>query len=313
MLSRQLITNSLITKSILFRSFSTANRVAYRPRRSVLYMPGSNQRALEKSKTLNADGYIFDLEDACAPSKKVDARHLVCQKVKEGGFGFRELIIRCNGLDTKWGEEDIREASLSGADAIALPKVESYDTIDEVVNIMDKVGAPKTMGIWSLIETPRGILNAENICSHPRNTVIVMGTSDLSKDLCLENDPSRYNMVYSLQKCIVAAKAYRKCILDGVYLDLSDSEGFEKQCIQGKSFGFDGKTLIHPKTIEACNKVFTPTPEQVDHSRKIIDAFEQANKEGKGVVVVDGKLIENLHIEKAKMILDIHNSISTRN
>lgn len=275
-------------------------------------MPGSNQRALEKSKTLDADCLIFDLEDACAPNKKVEARQLVCNTVKAGGYGFRELIIRCNGLDTQWGEEDIRAACASGVETIAIPKVENYETIEQVSKIIDSCHPKQNMSIWSLIETPRGILNVDSIASHPRTNCIVMGTSDLSKELCLDEDPSRLNMLYALQKCVVAAKAHHKCILDGVYLNLKDDKGFREQCLQGRSFGFDGKTLIHPKTLAVCNEVFTPSPSEVEFSRKIIDAFNEANQQGKGVVVVDGKLIENLHIAKAKKVLSIYDSIQNR-
>lgn len=274
-----------------------------RPRRSVLYMPGSNARALEKAKTLPADALILDLEDAVAPDMKAAARDQVCQAVKSGGYGQRELIIRTNGLDTPWGQDDLTAAAKSGAHAVLLPKVESAAQVSRAEALLTANGAPEDMAIWCMMETPKGILHAEAIAaSSARLGALVMGTSDLVKDLNAQHTPMRLPVITALGLCLLAARAYNLAILDGVYLDLDDDAGFEASCRQGLELGFDGKTLIHPKTIETANRVFAPTPEQVAHAQKIIAAFEGAMKEGKAVVLVDGKLVENLHVEQAKRL-----------
>jgi len=275
-----------------------------RPRRSVLYMPGSNARALEKAKTIAADGLILDLEDAVAPDSKDSARLQVCNGVKDGGYGLREITIRVNGLSTPWGYEDIAAASRSGADAIVLPKVESADAIRHMEAIMIANGAPDTMAIWAMMETPRSVLEAERIASAtPRMECLVMGTSDLAKELDCTHTRERLPMITSLGLCMLAARAAGLTILDGVYLDLGDDAGFEYACHQGADLGFDGKTLIHPKQVAPCNKVFTPPLDDVDWSRKIIAAHAAAAERGEGVAVVDGKLIENLHVESAKRLV----------
>jgi len=281
-----------------------------RPRRSILYMPGSNARALEKAKTLAADGLILDLEDAVAPDAKETARQQVCDAVQAGGYGMRELVIRVNGLSTPWGYDDIAAASKTNADAILLPKVESADAIRHMESIMFASGAPAEMKIWAMMETPRSVLEAEGIAeaSH-RMECLVMGTSDLAKELDCSHTRERLPMITSLGLCMLAARAAGLDIVDGVYLDLSDDEGFEFACRQGAELGFDGKTLIHPKTIGACNKVFTPAPDDVAWSRKIIDAHAEAAAEGKGVVVADGRLIENLHVESAKRLVAMAEAI----
>lgn len=275
-----------------------------RPRRSVLYMPGSNARALEKGRTLPADGLILDLEDAVAPDAKEVARQQIVDAVKEGGYGMREILIRTNGLNTPWGYADIVAASTSGADAILLPKVESADTVRQVEAIMDAAGAPADMKIWCMMETPRGMLHAEEIAdSTDRMGGFVMGTSDLAKELRCAHTMMRLPFMMSLNVCILAARAAGIAILDGVYLDLSDDEGFAEHCQQGFELGFDGKTLIHPKTVAKANEVFGPSEKEVEWSKKIIQAHADAEKEGKGVVVVDGKLIENLHVVTAKQVV----------
>lgn len=281
-----------------------------RPRRSVLYMPGSNARALEKARSLAADGLILDLEDAVAPDAKETARRQVCEAVAEGGYGMRELIIRVNGLASPWGYTDVVEASKTKADAILLPKVESADTIRKLEAIMEANGAPDSMTIWAMMETPRGMLAAEEIAaSSPRLAGFVMGTSDLAKELHCAHTRDRLPMLTSLGLCLLAARGYGLVIVDGVYLDLNDDEGFEYACRQGVEMGFDGKTLIHPKTVDACNRIFSPQPQEVEWSRKIILAHEAAAKEGKGVVVVDGKLIENLHVENARRLVAMAEAI----
>jgi len=282
-----------------------------RPRRSVLYMPGSNQRALEKARTLAADGLILDLEDAVAPDAKDVARTQVVEAVKAGGYGGRELLVRVNGLNTPWFHADVVAAATSGADAILIPKVESADAVRQVEAIMDAVGAPQSMAIWCMMETPRGILKAEEIAaSTPRLGGFVMGTSDLAKDLHCAHTPMRLPMITSLGLCLLAARAYGLAVLDGVYLDLSDDAGFEASCVQGLELGFDGKTLIHPKTIDTANRVFAPSEREIEWSKKIIAAHAEATAAGKGVVVVDGKLVENLHVENAKRVVRLAEQIA---
>jgi citrate lyase subunit beta/citryl-CoA lyase len=281
-----------------------------RPRRSVLYMPGSNARALEKGRTLPADGLILDLEDAVAPDAKKVARKQVCEAVRAGGYGKRELIIRVNGLATAWGFGDVAAASTSGADAILLPKVESADAMRQLDGIMAANGAPDSMGIWAMMETPRSILRAQMIAeASTRLQCLVMGTSDLAKDLDCAHTRERLPMITSLGHCLLAARAAKIAILDGVFLDLNDQAGFEFACEQGRELGFDGKTLIHPKTIETTNRVFTPSPKDVEWSRKIIQAHEEAETKGQGVAVVDGMLIENLHVESARRLVGMAEAI----
>lgn len=281
-----------------------------RPRRSVLYMPGSNARALEKAKTLAADALILDLEDAVAPDAKALAREQVCKAVSDGGYGARELIIRTNGLDTPWGKDDIIAAAKAAPDAILLPKVETAAQVQEAEALVKQHGRDKTT-IWCMMETPKGILHAEEIASaSPRLAALVMGTSDLVKDLNAQHTPLRLPVITSLGLCLLAARAYGLAILDGVYLDLEDDAGFEASCKQGLELGFDGKTLIHPKTLEITNRVFAPSEAQVAWAHKIIAAFEAAAKEGKGVVLVDGKLIENLHVEQAKKLAALADAIA---
>jgi citrate lyase subunit beta/citryl-CoA lyase len=281
-----------------------------RPRRSVLYMPGSNARALEKAKLLPADGLILDLEDAVAPDAKETARQQVCDAVKGGGYGMREIIIRVNGLATPWGYGDIAAASRTDADAILLPKVESADAIRHMEAIMKANGAPGSMAIWAMMETPRSVLESQRIAeSTPRMACLVMGTSDLAKELDCAHTHERLPFITSLSLCMLAARAAGLAIVDGVYLDLKDESGFEFACRQGAELGFDGKTLIHPNQIAACNRVFTPKAEDVEWSRKIIAAHAEAASRGEGVAVVDGKLIENLHVESAQRLVKMAEAI----
>lgn len=275
-----------------------------RPRRSVLYMPGSNARALEKGRSLPADALILDLEDAVAPDAKEIARSQICEALAQGGFGAREILVRVNGLNTPWGHQDIVAAAQSGADAILLPKVESADMVRQALAIMEAAGAPESQQIWCMMETPRGMLHAEEIAdASPRMGGFVMGTSDLAKDLRCAHTPLRLPMMMSLNICVLAARAAGLAILDGVYLDLNDDAGFEDHCQQGKEMGFDGKTLIHPKTIATANRIFGPSAEDIAWAEKIIAAHQAAEAEGQGVVVVDGKLIENLHVAAAKDLI----------
>ncbi len=281
-----------------------------RPRRSVLYMPGSNARALEKGRELPADGLILDLEDAVVPDAKAGARALIAAAVKAGGYGAREIVIRVNGLDSPWGEADVTMAAGSGADAILLPKVESAQQVDGLAHLMAREGAPSEMAIWCMIETPLGVLRSVEIAAAGRLACLVMGTSDLAKDLQASHTRERLPMLTSLGLCVLAARAYRLAILDGVHLDLNDDAGFVESCRQGRELGFDGKTLIHPKTIEAANRAFAPSEAELEFSRRVIQAHAQAVAAGKGVVVVEGRLIENLHVENARRLVALAEAIA---
>ena len=275
-----------------------------RPRRSVLYMPGANTRALEKARSLPADALIFDLEDAVAPDAKAAARANVVAAAQSRSYGKREIAIRCNGLTTEWGKADIAAIATSGADAILVPKVESAAEVAGVVAQLDASGAPPSMMVWAMMETPRGILRAEEIAgSHPRLALFIMGTNDLVKDMRARHTPMRLPMVTALGLGMLAARAWGLTILDGVYNDIKDEAGFRAACQQGLEMGFDGKTLIHPGQIEPCNEVFAPSSSELEMAGRIVTAFRQAQAEGKGVVTVDGRMIENLHVEQAERAL----------
>jgi citrate lyase subunit beta/citryl-CoA lyase len=281
-----------------------------RPRRSVLYMPGSNARALEKGRSLAADALILDLEDAVAPDAKDLARTQIAEAVEASGYGRRELIVRVNALDSPWGKDDIAAVAGCGADAILLPKVESAAMVREAEELMDAAGAPPETAIMCMMETPLGMLHAEAVAgASERLSCLVMGTSDLVKDLYASHTTSRLPVLASLSLCLLAARAYGLAIVDGVHLDLDDEEGFAAACRQGKELGFDGKTLIHPKTIAKANEVFAPSDEEVAFSHRIIAAHAEAAAEGKGVVVIDGKLIENLHVENAERLVALAEAI----
>ncbi len=275
-----------------------------RPRRSMLYMPGSNARALEKGRTLAADALILDLEDAVAPDAKELARNQVTDAVKAGGYGAREIVVRINGLDSTWGHDDLTAVAACGADAILLPKVESAAMVHDLEMQMVGAGAPDDMGIMCMMETPLAMLHAEEVAgASARVSALIMGTSDLVKDLQASHTGARLPVLTSLGLCLLAARAFGLAILDGVHLDLADDEGFAEACVQGLELGFDGKTLIHPKTIAKANEVFSPSPEEVAFSHRIIAAHGEAAAEGKGVVLVDGRLIENLHVENAQRLV----------
>ena len=281
-----------------------------RPRRSVLYMPGSNTRALEKGRSLPADALILDLEDAVAADAKVEAREHIVNAINQGGYGHRELIVRINPLNSPWGYADLAAMCRTKADAILLPKVESADTVRQAEAVMQAQGAPDGMAIWAMMETPLGMLHSEEVAgSTPRLTCLVMGTSDLAKDLHASHTRDRMPMVTSLGLCLLAARAYRLAILDGVHLDLRDDEGLAYACRQGLDLGFDGKTLIHPRTIAIANDIFRPSPEEVEWSHKIIAAHAEALAQGKGVAVYEGKLIENLHVENATRVVALDEQI----
>jgi citrate lyase subunit beta / citryl-CoA lyase len=278
--------------------------VPARPRRSVLYMPGANARALEKSRSLDADGLIFDLEDAVAPDAKAAARNAVTTAVSAGGYGRRELLVRINGLGTPWGADDLAAVAPLAIDGVLLPKVESADAVREVEAMLVARGAGDGLAIWCMIETPRGVLRAAEIAAaSPRLGGLVMGTSDLANDLRARPAADRMPLLTSLGLCLLAARAFDLPILDGVHLDLADDAGFARACRQGRELGFDGKTLIHPKTIALANAAFAPSPEEIAWSRRVIAAHDAAVGDGKGIVLVDGKLIEKLHVASARRLV----------
>jgi citrate lyase subunit beta / citryl-CoA lyase len=282
-----------------------------RPRRSVLYMPGANERALEKAKSLAADALILDLEDAVAPDAKVDARKRVCDAAASGEYGHREVTIRLNGLDTPWHREDLRAAATAGPAAVVVPKVNSAADVHAIERALEDAGAPDATAIWAMIETPVAMLRAEEIAAaSPRLTVLVLGTNDLVKELHAQHVPGRAPLLTALSLALLAARAAGKVILDGAYNDVKNLEGFEAECVQGRALGFDGKTLIHPGQIESCNRLFAPSAEDVATSRRIIEAFEAAQREGRGVVTVDGRMIENLHVDEARRILAVEEAIA---
>lgn len=286
---------------------------SFHPFRSVLYMPGSNARALEKAKSLPVDALIFDLEDSVAPEQKALAREQVCaaaQAARNGDYGKRQIIVRSNALDGDWGEDDLLAIAEAGPDIVLLPKVDRASDVHSAQSVLEGAGLPAESVIWAMMETPLSILHAEEIAaSSPRLTGFVMGTSDLVKDIHGQHTRDRLPVISSLNLCVLAARAYRLVIVDGVYLDLNDAEGFEASCRQGLELGFDGKTLIHPKQLDAANEVFAPTAEQLDFSRRIIEAHAEAEAEGKGVVLVDGKLIENLHVQDAHRLVALAEAI----
>lgn len=275
-----------------------------RPRRSALYMPGANARALDKARSLAADVLILDLEDAVAPDAKEQARAQVMAAVHEGGYGSRELVIRVNGLDTPWGHADLVAAATAGADAVLICKVDSAEGVRQADRVLRAAGAPDTLRLWVMMETPRAMLAAGEIAGAcPRMECLVMGTSDLTKDLNALATRDRLPMVTSLGLCMLAARAYGLTALDGVHVDLDDAGGLAASCRQGRELGFDGKTLIHPKQLDAANEAFAPSVEELARARRIIAAHAEAVAAGKGITLVDGKLIEALHVETARRVV----------
>ncbi len=282
---------------------------AMKPRRSVLYMPAANERALEKAKTIPADAIIFDLEDAVAPDAKELARGQAVTAAGSGEYGGRELTIRCNGLDTPWGADDLAAAATSGASAVVIPKVGSVAYLDEISAALDAAGAPAEMTIWAMIETPTAILDCRAIAAHPRVNVLVMGTNDLYRELNATMMSNRHPVLPHLATALLAAREAGKVILDGVYNDVRDPEGFAAEAQTGFEMGFDGKTLIHPTQVDPTNDIWSPTADEVEHAKKVIEAFDDAQAAGKGVVTVDGKMIENLHVAMAHRTLAFAASI----
>ncbi|MCA3260613.1 MAG: CoA ester lyase [Telmatospirillum sp.] len=281
-------------------------------RRSALYVPGANQRALEKARDVDADVLIFDLEDAVHPDRKDLARDQVLAALRKGGYRA-ETVVRINPLSDKLGAADIKAAARSGCHAVLLPKVESAKEVRDAALRLAAAGAPENVVLWAMIETPLGVLRAQEIAlSSPHLACLVMGTSDLVKDLRARHSEDRLAIMPSLGLCLLAARAAGLPILDGVHLDLNDDAGFAAACRQGADMGFDGKTLIHPKTIAACNAAFGPSAADIEWSRKVIAAFEAAAANHEGVIVVDGKLVEHLHVESARRTVALADAIAKR-
>ncbi|GAA5316074.1 MAG: CoA ester lyase [Candidatus Pelagadaptatus aseana] len=291
-----------------------ASNSTLRPRRSVLYMPGANARAMDKARGLDADAVIFDLEDAVAPDMKAAAREQVIATLKQGGYGNRELIVRINSLQTPWGKDDLLALLQAGVafDGVCLPKVETAEQVLAVAELIAQQGN-QALALWPMIETPLGVANAQAIAAaHPNLTAIVMGTSDLSKEMRIPHTPDRIGFIGALSQCVLAARCHHVDIIDGVYLDIKDSDGFARICQQGRDLGFDGKSLIHPAQLVDANRVFGPSAADVDKSRRILQVWQEALAEGKGVAVLDGKLVENLHVDEAERTLAIAEAIANR-
>lgn len=280
-------------------------------RRSVLYLPASNSRALEKARELPADVLVFDLEDAVAPDRKVVARGLLLEALASGGYGERELVVRVNGRDTPWHEDDVRAVLGSAAHALCLPKVEAAGEVCQVAAALELAGSG--LALWAMAETPRGILRIGEIAaSDPRLRVIMLGTSDLVRDLRARHTAQREAVWFALSQCVLAARAHGLDVIDGVHLDLTDAAGLVAACEQGRNLGFDGKSLIHPSQIGAANAAFGPSPQEVALARRTIEAWEHTRDQGQGVLVLDGRLVEHLHVEEAARLLRLQAAIERR-
>jgi len=281
-----------------------------RPRRSALYMPSSNEKALEKAKTIASDAIIFDLEDAVSPDAKPAARANAVAAANSGAYGSRELTIRCNGLDTPWGADDIAAAATACVSAVVIPKINSVAEVNAVSAALRAAGAPDEILIWAMIETPTAIFDVRAIAAHPRVATLVMGTNDLAKELRATQVRGRAPLVPHLATALLAAREAGKVILDGVFNDVKDLDAFRDECVQGMHMGFDGKTLIHPTQVDIANDVWAPSADEVDHAKRVIAAFDEATAEGRGVITVDGRMIENLHVDNARRVLAVHAAIT---
>jgi citrate lyase subunit beta/citryl-CoA lyase len=291
--------------------------MSIRPRRSVLYMPGSNARAIEKARTLPADGIILDLEDAVAPDAKPQARAQVAAAVKAGGFGGREVFIRVNGIDTPWHAEDMHAAAHAAPDAILVPKVNNSGQLEMLGRRLLDMGTDRKTRMWAMIETPFAILNITDIAaaakdSETRLSGFVLGTNDLAKETSARLLPGRAPMLPWLTTCVLAARAYGIAILDGVYNDISNAEGFIAECLQGRDLGMDGKTLIHPNQVEPCNAAFSPSEAEIAQSRKFIAAFDLPENADKGAIMLDGRMVERMHADIARRIVAIADAIEAK-
>ncbi len=289
--------------------------LSIRPRRSVLYMPGSNARALEKAKTLPADALILDLEDAVAPEAKFAARKQVTDAVRAGGFGPREVAIRINALDTSYGAEDLAAAAAAKPDAVLVPKVSSPQQLRLIGKFLSELGAPESVAVWAMIETPLSILNIREIAAVSQEPVtrliaFILGTNDIARETRTAIVPGRLPMLPALTSAIFAARAFGIDVIDGVYNNIEDSEGFARECREARELGFDGKTLIHPKQIEPCNEVFSPGPEEVAQAKGIIALFELPENRGKGAIAHEGRMVERLHAEIAARTVALSEAIS---
>jgi citrate lyase subunit beta/citryl-CoA lyase len=283
-----------------------------RPRRSCLYVPGANARALEKAKSLPADAFILDLEDAVAPEAKADAREAIRIAVSDGAYGAREIVIRVNGLETEWGQDDLEMAASVGIDGVLVPKITSGDDICVVDQCLNDAGAVPDLGLWAMIETPLAILNIGEIAaasSDTRLTGFVIGTNDLAKELNAVPTPERRAFIFSLSAALVAARAYYLVAIDGVYNDISNDAGLSAECEQARVLGFDGKSLIHPSQIGTANRVFSPSEAELSHAKAVVEAFALPENRGKGVISLDGKMVELLHLEQAERLIAIDDAI----
>ena len=285
----------------------------FRPRRSALYMPAANERALQKAKSIAADALIFDLEDAVAPDAKELARANAVAAAASGEYGAKEIVIRCNGLGTPWGLDDIAAVAHCGAKGVVIPKVGSDADIAAVSAALDKAGARADMSIWAMIETPEAIFNVRSIAAHARVSVLVMGTNDLAKELRARQVPGRHPLLPHLATALLATRESGKVVLDGVYNDIKNRDGFLAECLQGIEMGFDGKTLIHPDQVADANDTWAPSEAEIEHARRTIAAFEEAIAAGKGVVQVDGRMIENLHVDAARRVISVAQVIASMN
>ena len=278
--------------------------------RSALYMPGINQKAMDKALNLDCDAVILDLEDAVEVSKKEDSRQLVIRQIENNDYGPRVVVVRVNDLGTKWGEQDVAAVANLPIQAILVPKVSEIRDISRMIDLLNRLGSE--LPIWIMVETPLAIININELARQPRVTALVMGTSDLVVDLCAEHLEERQNISYALQRSIIAARAFGKKILDGVHLDFRDLDSLRNVCRLGKSMGFDGKTLIHPDQIPVANDAFSPSEAELDKAKRVIDAWRSAQTRGSGVVEVDGTLVESLHVEEAKRLISFFSEISER-
>eukprot|EP01037_Dinobryon_pediforme_P020947 gene20947-21694_t len=287
-----------------------------RPCRSVLYMPGANARAMEKARTLAADALILDLEDSVAPDAKDAARAQVAAAVTAGGFGSREVVVRINGLATPWGKADLKAAAELGPDAILIPKVSFAEELCEIGDRLDMLGAPEHTRLWAMMETPMGILNSASICASVkvpagrRLACLVLGTNDLAKETRSRIVKGRLPMISWLSTVVQEARAHDLDVIDGLYNDIDDLDGLREECLQGRDLGMDGKTLIHPKQIAIANEVFSPTPAEIDWATRILAAFALPENSSKGVITVDGRMVERLHAEMAERTMAIASAMT---
>ena len=291
--------------------------MALKPRRSVLYVPGDNERALDKARSLAADAIIIDLEDSVAPTNKIEARHRAVAQIREGDFGTREVILRVNGIETPWGMADLHAAIEAPPDAILVPKVSHPGDIVGTAKVIKAAEADPRIRLWAMIETPMGIINSREIAAcapdqENRLSCLVLGTNDLLKESRARASQNRFAVVPWLAMTLVAARAYGLDVIDGVYNDFKDASGFRAECEHGRTLGMDGKTLIHPSQVVPCNEVFSPTDEEVSWANKIIKAFEQPENARKGVITVEGRMVERLHLVMAKRVAAISAAINAR-